>query len=27
VPESFAFGEARLKPLCADETLPWKLIG
>ena len=27
VPESFAFGEARLKPLCAGETLAWKLIG
>jgi dihydroorotase len=25
VPESFAFGEARLKPLCADETLAWRL--
>ena len=26
VPESFAFGEARLKPLCADETLQWRLV-
>ena len=25
VPDSFAFGEARLKPLCADETLPWRM--
>jgi dihydroorotase len=25
VPESFAYGEARLKPLCADETLAWRL--
>ena len=25
VPDSFAFGEARLKPLCASETLPWRL--
>ena len=25
VPESFAFGEARLKPLCADETLQWRI--
>ena len=25
VPESFAFGEAQLKPLCGGETLPWKL--
>ena len=26
-PESFAFGEAQLKPLRAGEVLPWKLIG
>ena len=26
VPESFAFGEARLKPLCADETLQWHMV-
>ena len=26
VPESFAFGEAQLKPLRAGETLPWKLL-
>ncbi len=25
-PESFAFGEALLKPLCAGEMLPWRLI-
>ena len=25
VPESFALGEARLKPLCADETLAWHI--
>jgi dihydroorotase len=25
VPESYAFGEAQLKPLCAGETLGWKL--
>ena len=25
VPESFAFGEAALKPLCAGETLPWRM--
>ena len=25
VPESYAFGEAQLKPLCAGETLAWKL--
>ncbi|MEO5669098.1 MAG: dihydroorotase, partial [Ramlibacter sp.] len=24
-PESFAFGEAKLKPLRAGETLAWKL--
>lgn len=24
-PESFAFGEAQLKPLCAGETLPWQV--
>ncbi len=26
-PESFAFGEAQLKPLRSGESLPWKLIG
>jgi dihydroorotase len=26
VPESFAFGEATLKPLGAGETLPWRLV-
>ena len=26
-PESFAFGEAALKPLRSGEALPWKLIG
>ncbi|MEY5099790.1 MAG: dihydroorotase [Pseudomonadota bacterium] len=26
-PESFAFGEAELKPLRAGEALPWKLVG
>ena len=25
-PESFAFGEARLKPLRSGETLPWRLV-
>jgi dihydroorotase len=25
-PESFAFGQAQLKPLCAGEALPWKLV-
>ena len=25
VPESFAFGEAQLKPLCAGETLSWRV--
>ncbi len=25
VPESFAFGDAQLKPLCAGETLPWRM--
>lgn len=25
-PESFAFGEARLKPLCAGESLPWRMV-
>ena len=25
VPDSFAFGEARLTPLCAGETLPWRM--
>ena len=25
-PESYAFGEAALKPLRSGETLPWKLI-
>ena len=27
VPESFAFGEAQLKPLGAGEALPWRLVG
>jgi len=26
-PESFAFGEAQLKPLRSGEALPWKLVG
>jgi dihydroorotase len=26
VPESFAFGEAQLKPLCGGEVLAWKLV-
>ena len=26
VPDSYAFGEANLKPLCSGETLPWKVI-
>jgi dihydroorotase len=26
VPESFAFGQAALKPLCAGEILPWRLM-
>lgn len=26
VPEGFAFGEAQLKPLCAGETLPWRMV-
>jgi len=26
VPESFAFGDATLKPLCAGETLPWRMV-
>ncbi|MFZ3129275.1 MAG: dihydroorotase [Rhodoferax sp.] len=26
MPESFAFGEAQLKPLCAGESLPWRLV-
>ena len=26
-PDSFAFGEAELKPLRAGEALPWKLVG
>ena len=25
VPESFPFGDAALKPLCAGETLPWRM--
>jgi dihydroorotase len=25
-PESFAFGEAQLKPLRSGETLPWRLM-
>ncbi|WP_073356771.1 dihydroorotase [Lampropedia hyalina] len=26
VPESYSYGEAQLKPLCAGETLSWKLV-
>jgi dihydroorotase len=26
VPESFAFGEAQVKPLCSGETLLWRLV-
>jgi dihydroorotase len=26
VPETFAVGEAQLKPLCGGETLPWRLV-
>lgn len=26
MPESFAFGEAQLKPLCAGESLPWRMV-
>jgi dihydroorotase len=26
VPESFAFGEAQLKPLCAGESLTWRMV-
>ena len=26
-PDSFAFGEAELKPLGSGEALPWKLVG
>ncbi len=25
-PESYAFGEAQLKPLRSGESLPWKLV-
>jgi dihydroorotase len=25
-PDSFAFGEAQLKPLRSGEALPWKLL-
>jgi dihydroorotase len=25
-PESFAFGDAQLKPLRAGETLPWRQV-
>jgi len=25
LPESVAFGDADLKPLCAGETLPWRM--
>jgi dihydroorotase len=25
-PESFAFGEARLKPLRSGESLPWRIL-
>jgi dihydroorotase len=27
VPEHFAFGDAELKPLCAGETLNWRVVG
>jgi len=27
VPEKFAFGQAELKPLCAGEALPWRVVG
>jgi len=27
VPEKLAFGQAELKPLCAGETLPWRVVG
>ncbi|MDD2879467.1 MAG: dihydroorotase [Rhodoferax sp.] len=27
VPEHFAFGDAELKPLCAGETLNWRVLG
>jgi len=26
-PASFAFGQAELKPLCAGEALPWRVVG
>jgi len=26
VPETLAFGQAALKPLCAGETLPWRMV-
>lgn len=26
MPDSFAFGEAQLKPLCAGESLPWRMV-
>jgi dihydroorotase len=26
LPESFAFGEALLRPLRAGETLPWRMV-
>lgn len=27
VPDKFAFGQAELKPLCAGESLPWRVVG
>ncbi len=26
-PASFIFGDAELKPLCAGEALPWRVLG
>jgi dihydroorotase len=26
MPDSFAFGEAQLKPLCAGDSLPWRMV-
>ncbi len=26
IPDSFQFGEAQLKPLCAGESLPWRMV-
>jgi dihydroorotase len=25
-PESFAFGQTQLKPLCSGEALPWHMV-